>query len=185
MLFSRVVLVGLTILSSAAVAEVKGLYQSACQASSEPGLSVRSSINFGKVNARQVLMTYSDETCTTPAWAYDFRGPYTLSADGSLDLTVSSLRLYPLDAAVASTFSQTQFCGLENWQLNQGKEIGGLTCKNVDFPLAGFVSYDRVKEVEGGIVFGAISEQFDGSSVAKRPLTFDEQNVFKAVKVPR
>ena len=181
MLSSKVIVLGATLLSSAAMANIQGLYQSDCAPADEPGLSTRTSVNFGKQMARQVKVIYGDDTCTKAAWAFDFQGPYTLAADGALDLTSTVLKLYPLDANVAISFNQISFCGLTDWKLNQPTNINGLDCRGVQFPAEGFVSFDRVSEVEGGIVFGAISEQLDGSTPAKRPVNLDQANVFKAV----
>lgn len=182
---SKAILLSLSFLSTAAAAEIRGLYQSSCQQTPEPGISVRSSINFGQIMARQTQVIYSDLECGQGAWAFQAIGPFTLDSEGALNLTTSAFSIIPLDASVAVTFNQIEFCGLSNWKFNTSQDVTGLSCRDFPFPAAGTVSYDRVQEVEGGIVFGALSQQFDGSSEAKRPVSLDMNNVFEATTVPK
>ncbi|MCX6131233.1 MAG: hypothetical protein NTX25_19510 [Proteobacteria bacterium] len=180
MLLANSLVLGSLLSAGVAMANIQGLYQSDCQKTPDQNLSAQLNVNFGQKNARQVQIIYGDAECQQQAYALDYRGPYTLDTDGSLNLVLSTLQLTPLDARIVQSFNQAKLCGYTNWALNAAKNVAGLDCGGTPIPQSGTVSYDRVKEVEGGIVFGELTEAKDGSTVAKRPVGYSDV-VFKAV----
>jgi hypothetical protein len=181
MLFSKLLVAGALCVSGAAMAGVQGLYQADCWTVEAEGLSVGRSINFEKETATQVQTIYGDLTCAQPAYSFTFQGPYTLAANGAADFTSASIQLTALDARIAASFSAAQLCGFADWEAGAPREVAGLDCGGTQIPAANSVTYDLVKEVEGGIVFGAVTDEKDGSTLEKRPTEVDETTVFKAV----
>lgn len=181
MLFSKLLVAGAVCLSGVAMAEVQGLYQADCWSVQEEGLSVGRSVNFEKETATQVQTIYGDLTCAQPAYSFTFQGPYTIDADGAADFTSASIQLTALDARIAASFAAAKLCGFANWEAGVAQEVAGLDCGGTQIPAANSVTYDRVKEVAGGIVFGAVTEDKDGSTLEKRPTEYDETTIFKAV----
>lgn len=180
MVFAKTLALGALFVSSASFASVSGLYQADCFQPSGEAISIQQNLNFGKFNARQVQVIFADAACKSPAYAFDFQGPYTLDEDGSLNLTATSLKLMPLSAGVAASFNESKLCGLSNWSLNKAKDVAGRDCGGNEIPEVGAVSYDILKEVDDGIVLGELTATKDGSSEAKRPEAFSSV-VFKAV----
>lgn len=181
MIFSKLLVASALCVSGAAMAGVQGLYQADCWSVQDEGLSVGRSINFEKETATQVQTIYGDLTCAQPAYSFTFEGPYTIAQDGATDFTSSSIQLTALDARIAASFAAAQLCGIADWEAGVAKEVAGLDCGGTQIPAANSVTYDRVKEVEGGIVFGAVTEEKDGSTLEKRPTEYDETTLFKAV----
>ena len=179
MLQAKALLLASLVMSGSAMATVQGLYQAPCEKSAD-GISSQNSVNFGKVNARQVLVVYLDQSCKTAGYAFDVKGPYTLSEDGALDLTSTSFQLLPLNQTLVDAYNEKELCGFKDWALNQPKELSSLNCDGSQFPASGDVSYQSIKEVEGGIVFGDLTTNADGSSVDKRPDEFSSV-VYKSV----
>jgi hypothetical protein len=95
-------------------------------------------------------------------------------------LTSASIHLTAVDAIVADNFAAAKLCGIADWKTFVAQEIAGLDCAGTQIPLANSVTYDLVKEVEGRIVFGAVTADKDGSTQEKRPTTYDETSIFKA-----
>ncbi len=181
MLFSKLLVAGAVCLSGVAMAEVQGLYQADCWSVQEEGLSVGRTVNFEKETATQVQIIYGDLTCAQPAYSFSFQGPFSIDADGAADFTSASIQLTALDARIAASFAAAKLCGIASWEAGVAQEVAGLDCGGTQIPAANSVTYDRVKEVEGGIVFGAVTEDKDGSTLEKRPTEYDEATVFKAV----
>ncbi len=180
MLNTKALFLATLLTSGSAMANIGGLYQAACE-KTEDGLSSQDSVNFGKTNARQVLVVYLDASCKTAAYAFDVKGPYKLSETGALDLTTSSFQLMPLNQAIVDAYNQKSLCGFSDWAVNKPKELASLSCEGSQFPEAGSVSFQTIQEVEGGIVFGALTAAQDGSTSEKRPVEFSSV-VYKAVK---
>lgn len=181
MLFSKLLVVGALCVSGAAMAEVQGLYQADCWSVQEEGLSVGRSVNFEKETATQVQTIYGDLTCAQAAYSFTFQGPVAIAEDGAVDFTSASIQLTAIDARIAASFAAAKLCGIADWEAGVAKEVAGLDCGGTQIPAANSVTYDRVKEVAGGIVFGAVTEDKDGSTLEKRPTEYDETTVFKAV----
>jgi hypothetical protein len=181
MLFSKLLVVGALCVSGAAMAEVQGLYQADCWSVQEEGLSVGRSVNFEKETATQVQTIYGDLTCTQAAYSFTFLGPVAIAEDGAVDFTSASIQLTAIDARIAASFAAAKLCGIADWEAGVAKEVAGLDCGGTQIPAANSVTYDRVKEVAGGIVFGAVTEDKDGSTLEKRPTEYDEATLFKAV----
>ncbi|WP_141735699.1 hypothetical protein [Oligoflexus tunisiensis] len=181
MLFSKLLALGALCVGSMAMADIQGLYQADCWPVQDEGLSVGRSINFEKETATQIQTIYGDLTCSAAAYSFTFQGPYTIAADGAVDFTSASIQLTALDARVAESFTTSQLCGIASWEAGVPHEVAGLDCGGTQIPAANSVTYDRVKEVEGGIVFGAVTEDKDGSTLEKRPTTYDESDIYKAV----
>jgi hypothetical protein len=181
MLFSKLLALGALCVSSMAMAEIQGLYQADCWPVQEEGLSVGRSVDFGKETATQVQTIYGDLSCSAAAYSFTFEGPYSIAADGAIDFTSASIQLTALDTRIAENFTANQLCGVANWEVGVAHEVAGLDCGGTQIPDANSVTYDRVKEVEGGIVFGAVKDGNDGSTSEKRPKEYDESDIFKAV----
>lgn len=181
MLFSKLLVVGALCASGMAMGAVEGLYQADCWPVQEEGLSVGRSVNFEKSSATQVQTIYGDLTCATAAYAFTFKGPYSIAADGAANFTSASIELTAIDARIAAAFTAQKLCGVAEWVAGVPHEVAGLDCGGTQIPAAGSVTYDIVKEVQGGIVFGTVTEDKDGSTLEKRPTAFDESTVFKAV----
>lgn len=185
MLFSKLLMVVALGASSMASASIQGLYQADCLPIEDQGLSLVRSVSFDKVKdqdvASQAQIIYTDLTCEAAAYSFIFAGPYTIAADGAADFTSASIQLTALDARVAASFTQQKLCGIETWEVGKAQEVAGLDCGGSTIPAAGSITYDRVKEVETGIVFGAATDTNDGTSADKRPADYDETTVFKAV----
>ena len=184
MLFSKILVAGALCVSGAAMADIQGLYQADCWPVQEEGLSVGRSVNFEKEAATQVQTIFGDLTCAKGAYSFTFKGPYTLGADGAADFTSASIQLTALDARIAANFTSAKLCGIEKWEAGVAQEVAGLDCGGTKIPEANSMTYDRVKEVKGGIVFGAVTDEKDGSTLEKRPSEYDETSVFKAVTAP-
>jgi hypothetical protein len=181
MLFSKLLVAGALGLSSMAMADIQGLYQADCWSIQEEGLSVGRSINFEKETATQVQTIYGDLTCAQPAYSFTFQGPYSIAADGAADFTSASIQLTALDERIAASFAAAGLCGISNWEAGVAQEVAGLDCGGTQIPAVNSVTYDRVKEVQGGLVFGAVTDEKDGTTLEKRPTDYDESTIFKAV----
>lgn len=180
MLFSKILVAGSLCVSASAMAAVQGVYQADCRSIAEEGLSVGRSIKFENETATQLQTIYGDLTCTAPAYIFTFQGPYALESSGAINFTSASIQLTAIDAGIAANFAMTKLCGIATWTTGVAEEIAGLVCDGTQIPPANSVTYDLVKEVEGGIVFGAVTAERDGSTLDKRPIAYDEANIFKA-----
>ncbi len=183
MLLSKIFAVAALGVSGAAMASVQGLYKADCLAIEAEGLSIGRTANFEKETAVQDQIIYLDLACEAPGYSFTFVGPYALAEDGTANFTSATIQLTALDERVASSFTAQKLCGVEAWEAGKPQEVAGLDCGGTQIPEAGSVSYDRVKEVEGGIVFGAITDELDGTTAEKRPAEYDEASVYKAVAV--
>jgi len=181
MIFSKLLVAGALCVSAVGMADVQGLYQADCWSVEEDGLSVGRSINFEKETATQLQTIYGDLTCAAPAYTFTFQGPYAIEAGGAIDFTSASIQLTAVDDRIAASFAAARLCGIADWETGVAQEVAGLDCGGTQIPAANSVTYDLVKEVEGGIVFGAATEDKDGSTLEKRPTEYDEATIFKAV----
>ncbi len=172
-------LLGSCFLTHLAQAEIRGLYQADCLAVKEEGLSLLRQANFETSQLQQTQLIYADLECSLAAYSFIHTGSYTLAADGKLDQTTDSIVLTPLENNVAKFFNQARLCGFDNWELNKGKNVSGLNCGGSVMPSQGMQSFDLIKEQEDSIVFGAYTDELDGSTAEKRPIEIDQQSIYK------
>lgn len=173
--------ISFVLVSGLAQAEIKGKFQTDCASLPEENISLVRTVDFSPEVLMQEQIIYGDLQCQAPAYAFVLSGPYALAEGGLLDITMASIQLKPLDARIATGFTQAKLCGIEVWEVGKAQEVAGKNCGGSAMPAAGSMSYDRVQEVETGLVFGATTEETDGSTQEKRPVELDMSAVFKPV----
>jgi len=181
MIKSTLLLAGSLFLALPAAAEVQGTYASDCQVIES--VSTTLALDFAPEALTQVQRVFMDTKCQAAGYDLTISGPYILDeSTGALDYTLDAISLTPLNAQVAAAFNIQKLCGLTGWSKGKAQTISGLTCGEQDMPAAGSVSYDVVKEVEGGIQTGKPSDVLDGSTAEKRPTEVDESLTYKLVE---
>lgn len=171
---SSVALAMSLLVSSHAIAEVRGLYGSECMPAQ--GLSAKKDLFFQDKSLENVQTVYADDACITPVYDFSFVGSYAVDESGhNLDYHYASIKLRALDPRIADAFNQVTLCGYSNWTVNDAHEVAGKDCGGQMIPAPGTEVFDLVQESDdqASIQLGRTSETRDGLSFEARPDELD------------
>lgn len=190
-----IALLGFVVASSAlANTEIVGDWETNCRLRND--LGYKSTISF-VVDAETKKSTYSwkflsylDKDCKTLGKTREYPGTYVLGdvyGDGvALDIVLGAFNYTAHDQADVDKLNESKYCGFTDWEINVKKNIGGLTCDGKKNEGTGEVYFDLVKvdTVDGvtSSVYGATTDEEDGSTAEKRPKTLDMEAKYILIK---
>jgi hypothetical protein len=130
---------------------------------------------------------YSDQQCHEAVGILVERGTYAAlgeskTAEGAHDinLTISAATVRPQSSESADQFNEKKYCGINDWQRDQAKDVLGRECSGVSHP-NGEVVYDIYRlENEGSRLLTGKGSIFEsGNDAASRPTRLNDKQTFK------
>jgi hypothetical protein len=159
-------------MGSESQAAIQGLYGSDCL--HVEGLSAYKDMAFDDGTLKQVQTVFGDDECLIPAYDFVFEGPYQLDETlGFIDYSFTTIRLTPLNAAVADNFNQYELCGISIWTSGKPQDVAGLNCGGQTIPSLHTSVYDRILDNNVSIQMGRASPESNGSTPNHRPVELD------------
>ena len=168
-IFLGILLLGVSALSVNVFSdELTGFWSTNCFKAERGTHYIKYSSDF-KGNAYfQKLTTFKDEACKEPTRSTQYRADYkvgetilaipgaAISGVKKLDLVLQSVWLAPRSDDNLKIFNMFRLCGLENWKLNEYKDVTGRDCKPLgdQHGSKGDVIYDVYKADEEKLQFG-------------------------------
>lgn len=133
---------------------------------------------------------YSDASCSSQSIATIHTSEdLALSTDSNTpqgvedaDLTLAALTIAFHSAQYISYMNSEQFCGYNNWVIDQPQDVLGKNCGNQQLPSEGTVSYDIIGlDSTGALHMGLTTSDLPGTSAATRPTSLDTNVVYSKV----
>jgi hypothetical protein len=184
--------VGFTASIAKAASQFDGNWKSNCYTKSAQGQS-EYGIDQLTITDNTLMVSsdvFSDSSCSTKAIATVQTGEsLALSTDSNTpqgaedaDLTLTTLTLAFHAAEYISYMNQEQFCGYDNWVIDQPQDVAGKDCANQTIPSEGTENYDLIGlDSTGALHMGLITNDLPGTSAATRPTSLDTSITYSKV----
>ncbi len=168
--------------------KLAGEWQGACTKQDWFGFAYQQqTLRFSSVgDFDRATAMYSDQQCREAVGTLEEHGTYAAlgeskTAKGAHDInfTISSATVRPQSTSAAGEFNSKQYCGFDNWQRDQPKDVLGRECAGVKHP-NGEVVYDiyRLENEDKRLLTGKGSIFFCADDAASRPTKLNDEQTY-------
>ena len=127
---------------------------------------------------------HQDRDCLDLSFEFITSGDVIYPQADNIDFTYRRVFLALHKNALIDDFNARRVCGISQWTLHAPVDITGRECaifnftKTTKIPSDGDTKFGIYRIDDGGLIYGKLTRENDGSSPQRRPVTFEAERIY-------